>query len=245
MRSPHRRLRYELLETRDLLTAVQIADGVVGHPAGHVTVPVDIDDATGVRAAEIRIEYDTAKLDVLAKDITAGSAWNGKAIAMANIDEQAGTIVVFVFSAERLTEGTGSLIDVSFRIRSDVRVTKATVDLVEVRLNEGQIELTATPVSGVDTTDGLITIKRDKIRHVGTSAQGDIVRACFADGLAGSQELFVQPLPPPASTHPLHPSLADKPAELRRGSRFIGPSADLIFAATEHWSLDTQHVRFR
>ena len=236
MRSRHRRLQYESLETRDLLTTVQIADGIVGHAASRVEVPVDIDDATGVRAAEIHIEYDTAKLDVHAKDITAGAAWAGRAVAMANVDEQAGTIVVFVFSTESLTEGSGSLIDISFTINSDVRPTKVTIDLAEVRLNEGQIELSVTPVRGSDTTDGLITIKRDNPTKFDRSERDGLLRVCVAER-PESQALFVQPLPRITMTHDRSSVLADRPAWLRRGSRFIGPVSDLIFATTHHWLL--------
>ena len=45
MRSRHRRLRFESLESRDLLSTVQIADAIVGESASRVTVPVEIDDA--------------------------------------------------------------------------------------------------------------------------------------------------------------------------------------------------------
>jgi hypothetical protein len=235
MRSRHRRLRYELLETRDLLTSVQISDEFVGHPASLVTVRVEIDDATGVRAAEIRIEYDTSQLDVQPKDITAGSAWDGKALVMANVDEQAGVIVVFAFATESLAEGSGSLIDVSFRIRSDARPTEAAIDLAELRLNEGQIELSAKPVPGSDTTDGLITLNRHNAKEFEGTVRDGLLQACVAKRGTEAQALFNQPLPPTATPHHLSSGLADKAIWLRHRSRFIGPVSDLIFASTQDW----------
>ncbi|HUG67971.1 MAG TPA: cohesin domain-containing protein [Pirellulaceae bacterium] len=246
MRSRHRRLRYELLETRDLLATVQIADGIVGHPSERVTVPVNIDDATGVRAAEIRIEYDTAQLDVQRKDIAAGSAWAGTAVAIANVDQHAGAIVVFVFSTESLAGGSGSVIDVSFTIRSDALPNEAAIDLAKVRLNEGQIELTGVPQVGADTTDGSITIQRDTIQRDTIQrdtvpqdhrfAQEHLMRACVVERRPDSQALVSQPAPPITTTvHPLPAALTDKPVRMRRESHFIGPTADMIFAAQEDW----------
>jgi hypothetical protein len=237
MRSRHRRLRYELLETRDLLTAVQISDEIVGHSNSRITVPVEIDDATGVRAAEIQIEYDTARLVVQPKDIAAGSAWAGKAIALANVDQPSGVITVFVFSTGSLAGGSGSLIDVSFTIRPDVRATNATVDLAEVRLNEGQITLMATPVAGADTTDGVITIKRDTTRQHDRSPRYLRGLVCVADVGAKSQDVFALPTSHDLSMHPLQSTLSDKRSWLRRGDKFVGPIADQLFATTDRWLL--------
>lgn len=235
MRSRHRHLRYELLETRDLLTTVQISDEIVGYPADRVTVPVNIDDATGVRAAEIRIEYDPALLDVQRKDIVAGSAWAGTAVAMSNVDEQAGVIVVYVFSAENLAGGAGSVIDVSFTIRSDAPPSRLVIDLAKVRLNEGQIELSTVPNVGADTTDGLITIKRDTIPELDRSAQESFMRACVVPRPAGPQEFVTQPFPPITTGHPFSSDSTGKPTWRPRESNFVGPTADMIFAAPDDW----------
>ncbi len=235
MRSRHRRLRYELLETRDLLTTVQISDELVGHHDSRVTVPVNVDDATGIRAAEIRIEYDAAQLVVQPKDVVAGAAWAGTAVAMTNVDERAGVITVFVFSTTSLAGGSGSLVDVSFTINRDVQATKTAIDLAEVRLNEGQIELTATPIPGADPTDGTITITRVNDSQLGKSMQSDLRRVCVVNQQNLSQESFVQPLPPLAPPHLIRSTLADKPARLPHGRGFIGPVEDLVFARTHDW----------
>lgn len=237
MRSRHRRLRYELLETRDLLTAVQIPHEIVGHSGHRVIVPVDIDDATGVRAAEIRIEYDTAQLDVKPKDIAAGAAWAGKAIAISNVDEPAGVITVFVFSTENLAGGSGSLIDVAFTVRADVRGMKATVDLAEVRLNEGQITLPASPLIGADTTDGVITIKRETNRKQGSSPPTHRGLVCVAEASQTLHDVFTHPTPHAAPRHSVESTLSDERVRLRRSNTFVGPIAEHAFATTDRWWL--------
>lgn len=249
MRSRHRRLRYELLETRDLLATVQVADGIVGHPSERVTVPVNIDDATGMRAAEIRIEYDTSQLDVQRKDVAAGSAWAGTAVAIANVDQQAGVIVVFAFSTESLAGGSGSVIDVSFTIRSDALPNESVIDLAKVRLNEGQIELTRVPQVGADTTDGAITIQGDPVPPRDTVPQDhrfaqELMRACVVERQPDSRAFASQPAPSITTTvHPFPAALTDKPVRMLRESTFIGPTADMIFAAQEDWLRSTYTAR--
>ncbi|MCA9142095.1 MAG: hypothetical protein KDB05_04890 [Planctomycetales bacterium] len=235
MRSRHRRLRYELLETRDLLTAVHIASDHIRHTNNHVKVPVNIDDATGVRAAEIRIEYDTTQLDVRPSDITAGSAWGGKALVMSNVDEAAGTIVAFVFATKNIESGSGGLIDVSFTIRKDAQEAQTVVDLAEVRLNEGQVPLTAVPVAGFDTTDGVITIRRSVVRPFERTLGNRIELVCVAE-----VSQHVGPMPAPLSPHvtPLLPKLStsnEKPTWQRHKHSFVGPIADHLFATTDRW----------
>lgn len=232
MRSRHRRLRYELLETRELLATVQISDAVVAHSAERVTVPVNIDDATGVRAAEIRIEYDTSQLNVQPKDIAAGSAWDGKALAISKIDEPAGVIVVFVFATEDLESGSGSLLDVSFTIRNEARATKAAVDLAEVRLNEGQIALTTSPVTEADSTDGL---RREPNRQHDRSSRDRQGSVCVAEVRENSQVSLAHPVEYIAPTQSLRSTLSDKTARLRRDIAFVGPIADYVYADPTRW----------
>ena len=51
-----RRLAFESLESRRVLSAVSIPVDLTGQPSEEVLVPVEIDDAEGVRAAEIHID---------------------------------------------------------------------------------------------------------------------------------------------------------------------------------------------
>ncbi len=159
-RRSHRCLAFESLETRRALTAVNIPVDLTGEPSEQVVVPVEISDAEGVRGVEIAIDYDTELLDAGSDSVTAGSVWTaGSAEVVASVDDEAGTIVVWVFAAEGLDSGGGSLVEVAFTLSSDCIAGSATeIDLAEVVINGGAIPIDPEPQSGNDSTDGRITI---------------------------------------------------------------------------------------
>ena len=171
-----RRLAFESLETRRVLSAVSIPVDLTGQPSEQVLVPVEIDDATGVRGVEIEINYDTALLDTDNASVLAGSVWPaGSVEVVANVDDDAGSIVVWVFTAEGLDPGSGSLLQVEFTISSDAFVGNSTeVDLAEVVINEGEIVVDPEPQPGSDATDGLITF-------VGTGGTASVSGVVYAD----------------------------------------------------------------
>ena len=138
---------------------VHVPDDLVGQAGGQVVVPVTIDNAEGIRGAEIRVNYDRDLLKANDDSVVAGSVWlEGNTQVVANIDDSAGTIVVFVFAAEGLDAGGGSLLEMHFQVRGNPSAGSSTsMDLAKVRLNEGSIGLDVEPVSGPDPTDGLIT----------------------------------------------------------------------------------------
>ncbi len=171
-----RRLNFEALENRRVLSAVNVPVDLTGEPSEQVVVPVQIDDAEDVRGVQISINYDTTVLDADNASVTAGSVWTaGSAEVVANVDDAAGTIVVWVFAAEGLDSGSGSLLEIEFTISNDAFVGNSTaVDLAEVVINEGEIEVDPEPQPGTDSTDGLITF-------VGTEGNAGISGVVYAD----------------------------------------------------------------
>ncbi|WP_182867745.1 cohesin domain-containing protein [Rhodopirellula sp. JC639] len=160
-RTKRRRPAFETLSARRLLAAVEIADDLTAAPAAVVSVPVDIDDAVGVRGAEIRLSYDTDVLDLEQADVSVGSVWDGSSDAQltVNVDDASGTAIVFVAASSDLASGAGSLVELNFTVDSDATLgSTTTLDLTSVVLNEGQIDVTPTPVAGADSTDGTLTI---------------------------------------------------------------------------------------
>ncbi|MDD4268649.1 MAG: cohesin domain-containing protein [Pirellulales bacterium] len=164
-----RRLAFESLECRSLLSAVPLSageavhvhvpDDLTGQAGGQVVVPVEIDTAEGVRGAEIHLRYDSDLLQADEAAVAAGSVWlQADAHVVANVDDSAGTIVVFVYAAEGLQPASGSLLEIQFAVRGSPPGGSSTpLDLVKVRLNEGAIALDAEPAAGADPTDGQIT----------------------------------------------------------------------------------------
>lgn len=139
--------------------SVHVPDDLIGQAGGQVVVPVKINAAEGIRGAEIHLHYDNELLQADEAAVAAGSIWlQGDAHVVANVDDSAGTIVVFVFAAEGLDSASGSLLEIQFVVRgSPPGGSSTTLDLAKVRLNEGAIALDAEPVAGADPTDGRIT----------------------------------------------------------------------------------------
>lgn len=184
-----RRLRLENLESRRLLAAVQIPDDLAGQAGAEVAAPVMIDTAAGIRGAEIRLKYDPSLLTLSPEDITAGSSWADAEDAelVANVDQTTGTVTIFVFASEQLGAGSGSLVILTFGVRQDAAVgEEAILDLVTVRLNEGQIPVNPAPIAGPDPTDGQITIEGEP--GVSDRISGFVYADTNNDNLPGSLE---------------------------------------------------------
>jgi hypothetical protein len=122
--------------------------------------PVNIDNAAGIRGAEIHLKYDPAVLDITADQVTKGSVWGNdpNVQVVANVDAVNGVVSVFISSANDLPAGAGSLVNFNFTIRAGVAPGTTTLDLTEVRLNEGGIIVSPEPQPGADSSDGVITI---------------------------------------------------------------------------------------
>ncbi len=161
MRLRPTQLNLENLELRRLLAAVNVPDDLTGSVAAIVAVPVNVDTATGIRGAEIRLNYNTTILNLNNASVSAGSVWagNGDTQVTANVDDAAGTVVVFISSSAALGNIAGSLVQLNFTIDSSANVDDvATLDLVSVVLNEGAISVSPTPVAGNDPTDGQVLV---------------------------------------------------------------------------------------
>lgn len=170
-----RPLLVQPLESRRLLAAVDIPDNLTGDASALVAAPVNIDDAAGIRGAEIRLSYDTDLLDLDPDDITAGTVWNGLDTQVTvNVDDAEGTVTIFVSASAALPTGGGSLILLSFSIADSADVgDTAILNLTEVRLNEGQIPVTPAPLPGTDPTDGLITVTAASSQIIGGFVYAD------------------------------------------------------------------------
>jgi hypothetical protein len=171
MLGKRRRRSFEPLEPRCLLSvvgaldatatvAISIPTDLTAVPGEEVIAPIRVDNAAGIRSAEIRLQYDTALLNADNSSVRAGDLWptSGTTI-QAQVDDAAGTIAVFIDSAAGLASGAGSLLDIHFSIGASPPVsTTAKIDLQQVRLNEGTIAASPEPQPGPDATDGAIQV---------------------------------------------------------------------------------------
>lgn len=138
-------------------SVVSIPDDLEGTPGRPVAAPVNMAHAEGVRAAEIRLHYNTDLLDADDGGVRRGSVWpvtNTTVVPVVN--DAAGTVVVWVYGTQALPRGAGSLVVIDFTVAQDAcqghtrPMIQAPLFLDEVILNEGNIP--------VRTSDGLITI---------------------------------------------------------------------------------------
>jgi hypothetical protein len=142
---------------------IHIPTDISGAPGQVVTVPVEIQDANGVRSADITINYDTDLLDATDASISAvkaaDSVWPDGTPWAPNVDDATGTIIVTIFTFPPLGAGGGSLMTIDFTIKIDAQPgTSTNIDLERVSLNEGQIPYDPQPTKGDDPTDGEVTI---------------------------------------------------------------------------------------
>ena len=120
-----------------------------------LTIPVSLSEATGVRAAEVFIEYDTALLAVFSSPTSsAGTLSEGWAVET-NTESGAGTLEtlrISVATDESSVTGPQTLINVHFSVH-DVRVPASTaLTLTHVVLNNGSPP--NTPIDGLATLVG-------------------------------------------------------------------------------------------
>ncbi|EMI25729.1 fibrinogen-binding protein [Rhodopirellula europaea] len=156
-------LTTERLEGRHLMASVSL-DAMGPAVSGPVlaqeavlqasVASIQVEDAPNLRAAEIRFEFDPKSVRIDKEDIRPGAIWDNKAALIANVDEQTGTVVAYVFSTQPILGSDGNLLDIEIdQSRNAACLTPAKLDLQHVRLNEGTIELESEPVEGPDPTD--------------------------------------------------------------------------------------------
>jgi hypothetical protein len=121
-------------------------------PGGRVSVPVLLDDATGLQAADICLRYDTAMLDLTDADVSVGALTVGWTVT-ANVNDAAGEVRLWVYSTNILAGGSGSIAELNFAVAPGVQLGQAFLDLADSSLlNEGHLVLTL--------QDGQVTIKQ-------------------------------------------------------------------------------------
>ncbi|TWU19169.1 hypothetical protein Poly21_13400 [Allorhodopirellula heiligendammensis] len=163
------RLTVQCLESRRVMASVSMASAMLpdlssggsgsdGQTiAAEVSTPIEVTGADGMRAAEVRIQFDPSEVTTDASRIRSGDVWGGRAAVIANVNQEAGTIVAFVFSATPVATGDGKLIDIDFTPNPGSSLGEPiAIDVQKVRLNEGHISLTQEPIVGLDASDGRI-----------------------------------------------------------------------------------------
>ncbi len=161
-----KRLSVESLESRRMMASVSMPSVMLPVPSAdifksaippEISTPIQVHSVDGMRSAEVHIQFDPQKVSTDVSRIRGGELWDGRVSVLANVDQDAGTIVAFLYSARPIRSGDGELLDIQF-VSQDNRPSgePIEIDLQKVRINEGQIKLTSEPQVGQDASDGVI-----------------------------------------------------------------------------------------
>src|SRR5574341_821364 len=169
---------------------ISLPRNLVGLPGTTVTVPVLIENAAGLEAADVTIAYDTTRFDASSGSVRKGSLLSSPSSSfLANVNDAAGTIQITTSLIPPAGPGGGSLVEIDFQIKANAPGGPTALDLRSASLNEGEIALATSPVTGPDATDGLLTIQAEatgEIRGVKfNDLDGDGVRETGDLGLPG------------------------------------------------------------
>lgn len=138
------RLTFQRLESRRLLTAeidlvlppAEPADSGAEQPPPIASLAIR--QADGLRGAAIELQYDPQLWSIDPNQIQPGSVWGGRALAVANVDPQAGTIGLFLFSAREVPSPEGSLVDLVFqREQGNTGDEAPELAINQLRFNDG------------------------------------------------------------------------------------------------------------
>lgn len=142
MRKSPRRFRFERLEARNLLAAFgpDEPQGSVASVALENASSIEVSEVQGLRGAALEISFDHRHLQVDPRDVRAGSAWGGKGMSIANVDNEEGTINVFVYSVRETEQSHGSIVEIDFRRKeTEPGETSTQIDVNRLRVNDGDV----------------------------------------------------------------------------------------------------------
>jgi hypothetical protein len=146
---------------------VNLSPIITGSPGDTLTVPVQIDEAGGAEAVDLQLSWDPAVLQVLA--VRPGVGGRGATLISNSLESAAATgrLAVGLALDAPLGPGGRSLLEIDFRIRPTASLGATLLDLRQVRLNEGSLLLTPTPVPGPDPTDGWLIVAEPEAPLIG------------------------------------------------------------------------------
>jgi hypothetical protein len=158
---------------------VSLEQTLSAKPGQTVTVPVKLDTAAGLQSAEVRLAYDPAALEVVAihkGTLTGAFEW------LVRRDEP-GILNIGVAGSKPLSGGTGSLVEVEFRVKPNATPGRQSIDLQWAELNEGALTLNPAPVPGADRTDAQLQIQ--SLRPISPALKAQAVKpGAGAEGLS-------------------------------------------------------------
>lgn len=135
-------------------------------PGQVVPLAVAIDEGPRFAAVSLRVAYDPAVLEITGSEIRLADAFAGGVLAV-GIDAAQGVIDIALVTADSLQPSSdgrttglgGSIVELDFSVLEKPECGETVVDLVEVRVDEGRVELDPAPAPGFDALDARLQIE--------------------------------------------------------------------------------------
>jgi hypothetical protein len=131
-----------------VVTAESVRAGKASHEAeavdenllDEIAISIAAGNLAGTRAAELRFNYASEAMDIDPNSLQLGDAWRGRASLVRNVDQIAGTVSVFIYSAQPIMVGEGELLHFGGELsdQSALSQPKELLELVKFELNERQ-----------------------------------------------------------------------------------------------------------
>jgi hypothetical protein len=139
---------------------VRLPTDSAGRPGETVRVPVLLDQAEGLEAVELELEFDPAVLTAAAAAVVPGELLaHPEAIFALNVVGAAGSIRFAAAIPDPHVPGAGSLLDIEFTIAETAAGGTTPVNLVRASLNEDGLVLTPEPTPDPgEEIDGRVTV---------------------------------------------------------------------------------------
>ncbi|MCC7081093.1 MAG: right-handed parallel beta-helix repeat-containing protein [Burkholderiales bacterium] len=135
--------------------SVHLARDLRAKPGDTFVVPLKLDTTEGLDSVQLRLAWDARSLQLL--DVGRGSVSGDFHWLVQRRGE--GELYVDMSRLSALGAGSGSLLELRFRVAADAQSGVADLDLAWVSLNEGRLTLNPLPQPGPDAADGLVTIE--------------------------------------------------------------------------------------
>ena len=186
------------------------AGTVAGTPGSTVVVPITLDTATGLESVEIALLYPADSLLLL--DARLGGLTQDFQYFVKDTSVP-GRIVLDMSRMEALRGGSGTLVELEFRIADGAQGSLA-IDLQATALNETRLTLNAESQPGLDPTDGRIILPVAQAPVIQVMTVGLLASAAVP--LAGGATPIASAMfDPTAIVNLLAPAVPPAPALLR------------------------------
>lgn len=131
-------------------------DGLRDELIEQIAHSVAADNLSGARAAELRLDFASDRMEIDPASLKLGDAWRGRASLVKKVDDELGSISVFIFSAQPMGIPEGEMLEFTATMHDGATAgeSQSLVELVKFELNEGLLDTVPSMSLDLTTSDG-------------------------------------------------------------------------------------------